>query len=343
MAHKTPGQAPSRCLACFLGTGRLSGCDRPVARKDVFMLIHRAVAATLTVSALVSCSAPDAADNAPEQGRGVTAAEQTPSAPEQSSGAILARLPTVPAMDDAAALARQLDDAAVTLRDRDAVTSDVRRAGEFRQLAARALATAPVAFRRDVIGRVAPSTARVTRGDVRAARLLRAMTSPQRRLPRWRIVAPPSPPVLLDLYRRAQRRTGVPWSYLAAVHLVETRMGRIRGTSTAGARGPMQFLPSTWDLYGADGDINDPRDAILAAARLLKANGAPRDMAEALWHYNPSDNYVAAVTAYARTMQRSDSAYRGYWHWRVLYRTTRGTYVLPVGYPDTRPVLLRGG
>ena len=104
----------------------------------------------------------------------------------------------------------------------------------------------------------------------------------------------------------------------------------------------MQFLPSTWDLYGAGGDITDARDAILAAARLLKANGAPGDMAEALWHYNPSESYVNAVLEYALTMRRSTSAYDGYWHWRVFYRHVRGTYVLPVGYPNKRPVRLRG-
>ena len=81
----------------------------------------------------------------------------------------------------------------------------------------------------------------------------------------------------------------------------------------------------------------------LAAARLLKANGAPGDMGGALRHYNRSTRYVRAVSAYARTMTRSRSAYRGYWHWRVLYRHTRGTYVLPVGYPKVRPVLLRAG
>ncbi|HEX7345303.1 MAG TPA: lytic transglycosylase domain-containing protein [Candidatus Limnocylindrales bacterium] len=168
------------------------------------------------------------------------------------------------------------------------------------------------------------------------------MGEPQQRLPRWRIVAPPPASELLGYYREAQRRTGVSWTYLAAIHLVETRMGRIRGVSTAGARGPMQFLPSTWDLYGNDGDITDPRDAILAAARLLKANGAPGDMADALWHYNPSGSYVRAVREHARAMQRSRSAYRAYWHWRVFYRHARGTYVLPVGYPKTRPVPLPG-
>ena len=48
-----------------------------------------------------------------------------------------------------------------------------------------------------------------------------------------------------------------------------------------------------------------------------------------------------AVDAYARTMQRAMYLYRGYWHWRVLYRHERGTYVLPVGYPKVRPQLLR--
>ena len=241
-------------------------------------------------------------------------------------------LPEVPAAH-AAALAHQLDRAAVTLRVRKAAPADVRRAAEFHQLAARALAAAPAGFRARVTTRLRRDTARSTRRDVRAAQLLQAMGEPQRELPRWRIVAPPPPAELLRDYKQAQRRTGVPWTYLAAIHLVETRMGRIRGISSAGAQGPMQFLPPTWDLFGGGGDINDPRDAILAAARLLKHYGAPQDTAGALWHYNPSDNYVGAVLAYARNMQRSASAYNGYWHWRVLYRLTRGTRVLPVGYP----------
>jgi hypothetical protein len=249
------------------------------------------------------------------------------------------RVPEVPAAEPAA-LADQLTLAAETLRDPDASTTDQRRAGEFQQLAVRALAAEPERFRRTVVNRLDDETALVTRAGVAAARVLQGLTTPQRRLPRWRIVAPPPPAQLLGHYRLAQRRIGVHWSYLAAIHLVETRMGRIRGTSTAGARGPMQFLPATWDLYGAGGDINDPRDAILAAARLLKANGAADDMRDALWHYNPSDSYVSAVSAYARAMRRSPSAYLGYWHWRVLYRHARGTYALPIGYPDVRPSLL---
>jgi soluble lytic murein transglycosylase-like protein len=247
----------------------------------------------------------------------------------------------VPTAREPAALARHLDRAAAILRDRAAAPQDVRRAGEFQQLAVRALAEAPDRVRRKVLAGLQPETALVVRGAVRATGLLAAMTSPQETLPRWRILPPPPPARLLGHYRAAARRTGVPWTYLAAIHLVETRMGRIRGASTAGALGPMQFLPSTWELYGAGGDIDDPRDAIHAAARLLRHHGAPGDMAGALWHYNPSTSYVRAVTGYARTMQHARSAYRGYWHWRVLYRHRRGTFVLPDGYPGARPVLLR--
>ena len=293
---------------------------------------------------LTSCSGTDSPDRdagpdpavspSPSVDPSPASPSRTPTPDETVPG-----LPTVPARR-AVPLARQVDRAAAILRKPDATESDVRRAAEFQQLAARALATAPTAFRQRVTFRVRPATARSTRSDVRAAVLLHAMGSPQPRLPRWRIVAPPPPETLLRYYKRAERLTGVPWTHLAAIHLVETRMGRIRGTSSAGAKGPMQFLPSTWDLYGAGGDINEPRDAILAAARLLRHHGAPGDMAGALWHYNPSRNYVGAVLAYAGNMQRSAAAYDGYWHWRVLYRLRAGTRVLPTGYPRNPAVPL---
>ncbi len=91
-------------------------------------------------------------------------------------------------------------------------------------------------------------------------------------LPAWRIIEPLPAERLRSIYRAAERRFGVEWEYLAAINLIETGMGRIRGTSVAGAQGPMQFIPSTWDTYGR-GDINDPRDAIMAAARYLDARG----------------------------------------------------------------------
>jgi membrane-bound lytic murein transglycosylase B len=295
----------------------------------------------MAVCLLASCSTPETSDSEPRHAASTSPAPSARTVSPPRS----ARPPAVPA-NNAVALARQLNHAAATLRTREAEMAEGRSAGELQQLAIRALATAPAGFRRRVTSRLHPETARAVASMLKAAWSLQSLSSqtePQQEFPRWRIVAPPPAAELLAYYKQAQRRSGVPWTYLAAIHLVETRMGRIRGVSTAGARGPMQFLPTTWDLYGAGGDITEPRDAIHAAARLLKANGAPGDMADALWHYNPSESYVDAVMQYALTMQRSTSAYHGYWHWRVFYRHSRGTYVLPLGYPKKRPVPLRGG
>lgn len=312
-------------------------------------LARHALALTLAVCLLVACTGdqgqepPAVPDPTPSASPTSSESVEQPARSaisEPTPDGVLADLPAVPSTQSAATLAGHLDRVAAILRDPDSLAGDVRRAGRFHQLAVRALAMASRPFRRNVTADLHRQTARLIRGDVRAAQLLGALTAPQDSLPDWRIVSPPSPEVLLGYYERAERRTGVRWNYLAAIHLVETRMGRIRGVSSAGARGPMQFLPPTWDLYGAGGDIHDPRDAILAAARLLKANGAPGDMAEALWHYNPSDSYVGAVSQYAQTMQRWPLVYRGYWHWRVLYSHQDGVYVLPIGYPDVRATLL---
>ncbi len=306
----------------------------------------RVVALFVLSLLLVACTAGEDPDRAGQKQpiRGATSSATPTTSPSHTSDASGAsatpREARTPDTGDPAALAAQLAQAAAEIADRDAAASDVRRAAELHQLAVRHLAGAGASYRRRVLDPLPAHVARTVRSDVEAARLLGGLTEPQRRLPRWRIVKPPPPEELIAHYRRAERRTSVPWSYLAAIHLVETRMGRIRGTSTAGARGAMQFLPATWELYGAGGDIQDPGDAILAAARLLRHHGAPADMAGALWHYNPSENYVRAVTEHARTMQRSPSAYHGYWHWRVLYRHVRGTYVLPEGYPVRRAALL---
>jgi hypothetical protein len=150
-------------------------------------------------------------------------------------------------------------------------------------------------------------------------------------LPAWHI-APASPMRdLLTYYREAEAEFGVPWYYLAAINLVETRMGRIRGDSYAGAQGPMQFMPATWDAFG-QGDINDPRDAILAAGRYLSRWGAPEDIETAIWWYNHDHEYVDAVMKYAEVMRDDPTAFRGYYGWQVYYVTANGTFLLPEGW-----------
>ena len=120
-------------------------------------------------------------------------------------------------------------------------------------------------------------------------------------------------------YLEAQRRYGVDASYLASINFIESNFGRINGPSSAGAVGPMQFLPSTWTQYGQGGNINDPHDSILAAARYLVRNGAPYNMRNAIWHYNLDYDYVDSVEDFARAY-RTDPG----WLDRMYYWNTYG-------------------
>jgi membrane-bound lytic murein transglycosylase B len=86
----------------------------------------------------------------------------------------------------------------------------------------------------------------------------------------------------------------------------------------------MQFLPSTWKVYGLGGDIHDPHDAILGAANYLDQSGAPQDYRAALYHYNPLKAYVTAVWSYANVMMRDPNAYYAFYNWQVFVRTTHG-------------------
>ncbi len=105
----------------------------------------------------------------------------------------------------------------------------------------------------------------------------------------------------LALYQQAGRAYGIPWTVLAGIGKVESDHGRNDGPSSAGALGPMQFLPSTWATYGDGGNIDNPADAIPAAARYLLANGAPADLAAAIFAYNHSPDYVSTVLRWAST------------------------------------------
>jgi soluble lytic murein transglycosylase-like protein len=130
--------------------------------------------------------------------------------------------------------------------------------------------------------------------------------------------------VLLDAYRAAQRRFKVPWNVLAAVNFVESKFGKLRNASAAGAQGPMQFMPATWRRYGLGGNVHDAHDAILGAANYLRASGAPRDLRGALHHYNPSGSYVDAVLRYARRIASERTMFFALYNWQVFVKTARG-------------------
>ena len=66
----------------------------------------------------------------------------------------------------------------------------------------------------------------------------------------------PHPAFLLPIYQAAGIQYGIRWEVLAAINEIETDYGRNLNVSSAGALGSIQFMPSTWDIYGinANGD-----------------------------------------------------------------------------------------
>jgi hypothetical protein len=150
-------------------------------------------------------------------------------------------------------------------------------------------------------------------------------------VPAWEIIHPFAAGDLRALYEQADADTGIHWSFLAAINLLETGFGRIDGLSTAGAQGPMQFLPTTWEEV-SDGDINDPNEAIPAAARYLVRRGGPSDMPRALWGYNNSDNYVDAVSRYATLFRLDERSFIAAHSWEIHYSAALADLWFPVGY-----------
>ena len=133
----------------------------------------------------------------------------------------------------------------------------------------------------------------------------------QEKLPVDNQAATSRPSNYLELFRASAKLycPGLSWTVLAAIGQIESADGQNTGPSSAGALGPMQFLPSTWARWGitAFGEpgppsINDPYDAVPAAAQYLCSYGAAQGgaaLSRAIYGYNHAAWYVAEVLALA--------------------------------------------
>lgn len=153
------------------------------------------------------------------------------------------------------------------------------------------------------------------------------------------------PRLLLHLFiAEAQQCSGMPWTVIAGISKVESDHSRFRGATihadgtvrpsiigialdgTSGtarvrdsddgrwdgdivwdrAVGPFQFLPSSWRIFGGDGNndgIADPNnvfDAVPAVRRHLCPDGQIVDLEVAILSYNHSTVYVTTVLEWAR-------------------------------------------
>ena len=140
----------------------------------------------------------------------------------------------------------------------------------------------------------------------------------------------------IDLYKKAEKSYGVPWTLLAAHHRIETRFSTMDPLlSPVGAEGHLQFMPCTFvgwshpscgglgkgeipekdkvnpaiiEKYGGYGvdanndgkaDPYDLEDAIFSAANYLASSGAADgDIEKAIFNYNHSEKYVEDVLYY---------------------------------------------
>ena len=286
---------------------------------------------------LVGCSEPTRASTIATATAAVpTSTTPTPTATAPTPSTGQPRLAPHPAQ-----LADDLVADELALRDPSRTEAVLVAAARRQQVAYRALGRNP---QWDAITRprIPPSLLEVYDRNVDARRQFEVMNNGQAHdtLPTWRIDPPTPAHALLGYYREAEAASGVGWNYLAAINLIETGFGRIAGVSTAGAQGPMQFMPSTFAAYGGGGDILSPRDSIMAAGRYLAANGFANDRDYALYRYNNSNQYVQAINHYAAVLAAHPAAFAGYYRWDVYYHTTAGDVLLPIGYAAISPILV---
>jgi hypothetical protein len=139
----------------------------------------------------------------------------------------------------------------------------------------------------------------------------------QEQLPVTKVTSGQLPATYLQLFQASAAKycPGMSWTVLAAIGQIESGDGTNNGPSSAGALGPMQFLPSTWAIWGINGfgqtgppDIMNPYDAVPSAARMLCADGATAGgsaLSSAIFAYNHADWYVNEVLALAQQYARA--------------------------------------
>ena len=187
---------------------------------------------------------------------------------------------------------------------------------------------ARVAARLGLVHHVAVLISAPSLSIARLKREMRAAVGHGARLVTLRIQSPAAHPVQVNTHQRPTTYVqlfqesaaiycpGLPWTVLAAIGQIESGDGANTGPSSAGALGPMQFLPSTWAEWGTTAtafgqtcppDINNPFDAVASAARYLCAAGGATaaGLPRAIFAYNHADWYVAEVLSLAK-------AYAGY-------------------------------
>jgi hypothetical protein len=277
-------------------------------------------------------------------------APSTPPIAAPTSAAPPSPTPTVTLLDDAAPVGAQprlspdpvqlADDLVAdeqTLRNPSTPEAGLREAARRQQAAYRAIGYHPE-WDSVTRPRIPAPLLEVYDLNVDARRQLTTMAEIRDTIPAWHIVAPAPADELLGYYREAEAASGVGWNYLAAINLIETRLGSVVGPSSAGAQGPMQFLPSTFAAYGEGSDIYSPRDSIMAAGRYLAANNFAANHDGAIYRYNNASQYVRAVNDYAAVLAADPAAFTGFYSWEVYLKTADGDLLLPIGYASDTPV-----
>lgn len=126
---------------------------------------------------------------------------------------------------------------------------------------------------------------------------------------------PGLPSRLIPVYEAAARPYHVPWTVLAAIHKTETDFATSHcPESTAGAKGPFQFMPSTFRAYAVKApghrgtpNIQNLSDAASTAAHMLAQDGFSKNPQAAIYDYNHSSYYVHQILSLAGLKIREDA------------------------------------